>query len=138
LHVRKCNINYSNGNKLFSVIKLLDQSEGPHELRWWKFTLNMHKFNSNYVKYKGVTDVQIYKIHYFLIQAKYSCTVCSENSLQIIKNWSCPNSPVCIPHSTLRLHVSKVVRNLTQDLKLIKSTFCVTLRWRKQLLTQRC
>jgi len=28
----------------------------------------MHTFNSNYVQYNGVTDVQIYKIHYFLIQ----------------------------------------------------------------------
>ena len=31
----------------------------------------MTKFESNYVQYNAVTDVQVYKIYYFLIQAKY-------------------------------------------------------------------
>jgi len=82
------------------VIQQLDKSEGQYELRWWKFTLNTHSLSGNYVQYNAVTDVQIYKIHFFLIQAKYVWTVCSDNCLKIIKKSSCPNSPVSIPHST--------------------------------------
>jgi hypothetical protein len=33
LCVQKCNFKYSNRNKFFSVIQLLDKSEGPYELR---------------------------------------------------------------------------------------------------------
>jgi hypothetical protein len=60
----------------------------------------MYKGKSKCVKCNAVTDVQIYKTQYLLIQSQYTFTMYSENFLQIIKHSSCPNTPVCTPRST--------------------------------------